>query len=130
MSMKEKLKILVVDDTTTSRMLVNNSLQEIGFKNILMAADGEEALKIMLSPTPCHMVISDYNMPKIDGIQLLQAIRANPATAKFPFIIVTGKGDRDLITKAGQLGANNYLTKPSTTADLKKAIEKITGPLT
>lgn len=129
MSIKEKLKVLIVDDTTTSRLLVNNSLSELGIRQVTMAEDGEEAYKIMTSNTPCHMIISDYNMPKMDGLELLKAIRMNAPISRTPFIILTGKGDRDLIIKARDLGANNYLNKPITTPSLKKAIEVITGPL-
>ncbi|MGO4832569.1 response regulator [Rhizobiaceae sp. 2RAB30] len=74
MSLLAQLKILVVDDTTTSRLLLRDALENLGFRQIHVAADGEQALKMMMT-APCHLIISDYNMPKMDGLQLLKAIR-------------------------------------------------------
>jgi len=128
MSLADQLKVLIVDDTTTSRMLVRDGLQELGIKNISFASDGEQALKHMMS-TPAHLVISDFNMPKLDGLGLLQAIRKNGPTQKIPFIMLTGKGDKTLLQKAIQSGLNNYLTKPFTVPALKSALEAVVGPL-
>ena len=113
MSLADKLKVLIVDDTTTSRMLIRDGLQELGIKNISFASDGEQALKHMMA-TPAHLVISDFHMPKLDGLGLLQALRKNVPTQKTPFIMLTGKGDKTLLQKAIQFGLNNYLTKPFT----------------
>ena len=121
-------KVLIVDDTTTSRMLVRDGLQEIGIKNISFASDGEQGLKHIMS-MPTHLVISDFNMPKMDGLGLLQAVRANPATKKAAFIILTAQGDRALVTKAAALGANNVLAKPFTIEKMKAAIEAVFGAL-
>jgi two-component system chemotaxis response regulator CheY len=120
--------VLIVDDTTTSRMLVRDGLQEIGIKNISFASDGEQGLKHVMS-TPTHLIISDFNMPKLDGLGLLQAIRKNAPTQKTPFIMLTGKGDKDLLQKAIQSGLNNYLTKPFTVPALKTALEAVVGKL-
>jgi two-component system chemotaxis response regulator CheY len=128
MAFKSQLKVLVVDDQRTSRMLINDALDQIGIRNITFAADGEEALKIMMT-APCHVVISDFNMPKLDGLQLLKAIRAFPATKKVPFFILTGRGDRELVQKAAGLGANNFLIKPLTAPVLLKTLETVVGRL-
>jgi two-component system, chemotaxis family, chemotaxis protein CheY len=128
MSLADKLKVLIVDDTTTSRMLIRDSLQEIGIKNIAFASDGEQGLKAMMSE-PAHLVISDFNMPKLDGLGLLRAIRKHAPTQKTPFIMLTGKGDKELLQKAIQSGLNNYLTKPFTVPALQKALEAVVGPL-
>ena len=128
MAFKSQLKVLVVDDQRTSRMLINDALDQIGIRNITFAADGEEALKIMMT-APCHVVISDFNMPKLDGLQLLKAIRAFPATKKTPFFILTGRGDRELVQKAAGLGANNFLIKPLTAPVLLKTLETVVGRL-
>ncbi|MCK5932639.1 two-component system, chemotaxis family, response regulator CheY [Fulvimarina manganoxydans] len=128
MSIKDQLKVLIVDDHRTSRMLIRDALEQLGIKQIVFAVDGEEALKAMMA-TPCHIIISDFNMPKIDGIQLLKAIRSYPATKKVPFIILTSKGDRELVQKAAQLGVNNFLAKPITVPVLKKTIEAVVGRL-
>ncbi|MBB3999638.1 response regulator [Aureimonas pseudogalii] len=123
---KQTIKILIVDDQTTSRLLMRDALQQIGFANIPFAKDGEEALKMMMS-SPAHIVISDYNMPKLNGLQLLQAIRTFPATRITPFILLTGSGDRTVLQQAVKLGVNNYLPKPVQPAALQKAIQAVTG---
>jgi two-component system chemotaxis response regulator CheY len=128
MAFKSQLKVLVVDDQRTSRMLINDALDQIGIRQIAFAADGEEALKIMMT-SPSHVVISDFNMPKLDGLQLLKAIRAFPATKKTPFFILTGRGDRELVQKAAALGANNFLIKPLTAPVLLKTLETVLGKL-
>ena len=128
MSLADQLKILIVDDTTTSRMLIRDGLQELGIKNISFASDGEQALKHMMTQ-PAHLVISDFNMPKLDGLQLLRAIRQHGPTQKTPFIMLTGKGDKDLLQRAIQFGINNYLTKPFTVPALKTALEAVVGRL-
>jgi two-component system chemotaxis response regulator CheY len=128
MAFKSQLKVLVVDDQRTSRMLINDALDQIGIRNITFAADGEEALKIMMT-APCHVIISDFNMPKLDGLQLLKAIRAFPATKKTPFFILTGRGDRELVQKAAGLGANNFLIQPLTAPVLLKTLETVVGRL-
>lgn len=125
---KQTIKILIVDDQTTSRLLMREALQAIGFANIPFAKDGEEALKMMMS-SPAHIVISDYNMPKLNGLQLLQAIRSFPATRITPFILLTGSGDRTVLQQAVKLGVNNYLPKPVQPAALQKAIQAVTGNL-
>lgn len=126
MSMLDKLRVLIVDDTSTSRLLVREGLQELGIQNVIHAKNGEEALKIMMS-APCHLVISDFFMPKVDGLQLLQSIRAYKPTQKVPFILLTGRGDKALLERAAKFGLNNYLTKPFTVAALKNAIQAIFG---
>jgi two-component system chemotaxis response regulator CheY len=128
MSIIQQIKVLIVDDTSTSRMLIRDGLEQLGFRNIIFAADGEQALKMMMS-TPAHLVISDFNMPKLDGLQLLQAIRNYKPTANVPFIMLTGKGDASVLTKGKTLGLNNYLTKPIDMGALKKAIESVVGRL-
>ena len=128
MSLAEQLKILIVDDTTTSRMLVRDGLQELGIKNISFASDGEQGLKHVMT-TPTHLVISDFNMPKLDGLGLLRAMRQNGPTQRTPFIMLTGKGDKELVQKAVQFGMNNYLTKPFTVPALKTALEAVVGKL-
>jgi two-component system chemotaxis response regulator CheY len=128
MSFLEHFKVLVVDDTTTSRMLITDALQEMGIRKISIAKDGEQALRMMMEQ-PSHMVISDFNMPKLDGLQLLKAIRSYGPTRTTPFILLTGKGDRQLLEAAVALGVNNFLTKPFTIPALKKAIEAIVGVL-
>ncbi|MDN2580853.1 response regulator [Aquibium sp. ELW1220] len=128
MSLLAQLKILVVDDTTTSRMLLRDALETIGFRNIAVAADGEQAMQVMMSQ-PCHLIISDMNMPKMNGLQLLHAIRTYKPTSRTPFMILTGNNDKNVLIEGRKMGLNNYLNKPFTTPDLKKALEAIVGRL-
>jgi len=123
------IRVLVVDDQLTIRALIRNSLQQLGFSDIEEAADGEAALR-MLIVRPVHLVISDFNMPKVDGLQLLKGVRTHPPTAKTAFIMLTGRADKEIVQKAVQLGVNNFLIKPFTVAQLKAKIESVFGVLT
>ena len=123
------LHCLVVDDQMTMRSLVRTSLQQLGVREIREAADGEIALREIVSK-PAHLIISDYNMPNLDGLGLLRAVRAHPPTSKTAFIMLTGRADRELVPRAVQFGVNNYLVKPFTTAQLKEKLEAVFGPLT
>ena len=123
------LNVLVVDDQLTMRSLIRNSLQQIGVREISEAADGELALRSIITK-PVHLVISDFNMPNLDGLGLLRGIRAHPPIAKTAFIMLTGRADRELVQRAVQFGVNNYLVKPFTTAQLKEKLEGVFGPLT
>ncbi len=129
MPFAQHLKVMVADDTSVSRLLINDGLAAIGIKNIVLAADGEQALKSMMG-NPCHMVISDFNMPKLDGLQLLRALREYAPTRQVAFILVTGRGDKALIEQGKKWGLNNFLPKPFTPQSLKAAIEAVVGKLT
>ncbi len=122
------IRALIVDDQLTSRALIRDGLQQLGIVDIEMAADGEQGLKVMMQK-PAHLIISDLNMPKLDGIGFLRAIRANPPTKNAAFIMLTGRGDRELIETAAKCGVNNYLVKPFTMPMLKGAIEAVLGRL-
>lgn len=128
MSLKEKIRILVVDDTATSRGLILNAIQQIGIKNYSSAEDGQDALNNM-AKTPYHLVISDYNMPNMDGLGLLKEMRANPQSQRTGFIMITGTKDPKVIARGKELGMNNYIEKPITLQGLKSCIEAVTGPL-
>lgn len=128
MSIAEKIKVLIVDDQVTSRLLLSDALTQLGFKQITAAGDGQQGAQIM-AQQPHHLVISDFNMPKMDGLGLLQAVRSNPATKKAAFIILTAQGDRALVQKAAQMGANNVLAKPFTIDKMRAAIEAVFGSL-
>ena len=124
----QHLKVMVADDTSVSRMLLVDGLNEIGIKNTVLAADGEQALQLMMS-APCHIVFSDMNMPKLNGLQLLKALREYTPTRQCCFILVTGKGDRAMIEEGKKYGLNNFLAKPFTTGTLQAAIEAVVGKL-
>jgi two-component system chemotaxis response regulator CheY len=122
------LSVMIVDDQQTIRSLVRTGLQQLGIVETSEAIDGEDALRRLMTK-PANLIISDYNMPKLDGLGLLRAVRAYPPTQKVAFIMLTGRADRELVQRAVQFGVNNYLVKPFTVATLKEKIEAVFGPL-
>jgi two-component system chemotaxis response regulator CheY len=129
MPVAASIHVLVVDDQMSIRSLVRSGLNQLGVVHIAEASDGNEALK-SLALNPVHLIISDFNMPNMDGLALLKAIRANPPTAKTAFIMLTGRADRELVQRAVQFGVNNYLVKPFNVQVLKGKIEQVFGALT
>ncbi|PHR60750.1 MAG: hypothetical protein COA43_06340 [Robiginitomaculum sp.] len=128
MSLKDHIKIMVVDDMATSRGLVINGLNEIGIKNITYENSGDDAFK-ELAGSPVHLVISDMNMPGMSGLDLLKSMRATPSTARTGFILLTGSDDPSLVQKGIKLGMNNFIKKPFTKEQLQKCIERVVGRL-
>lgn len=122
------LRVLVVDDQTSVRQMTRLTLEQIGVKLIHEAGNGNEAVE-KASLQPLDLIISDYNMPEMDGLGLLRAIRGHPSARRVPFILVTGRGDRELVVKAAQAGANNYVVKPFTADILRTKIEQVVGKL-
>ncbi len=123
------IRVLVVDDQLTMRTLIRSALQEIGFKEIEDAIDGEEGFRALIAK-PAHLVISDFNMPKLDGLGFLRAVRSHEPTRKTAFIMLTGRADQDLVQRAMQFGVNNYITKPFSPASLRAKIQDVFGTLT
>jgi len=123
-----QLEVLVVDDTSTSRALICGALDACGIMNHRVAKDGEEALKVMMAK-PAPLVISDMQMPKLDGIGLLRALREYAPTRRVGFILVTGLSDKAIIQEGKKFGLNNFLMKPFTPESLKGCIEAVTGKL-
>jgi two-component system chemotaxis response regulator CheY len=123
------LNVCVVDDQQTIRSLVRSGLQQLGFREIRECADGEAGLRSVLT-SKTHLVISDFNMPKLDGLGLLRAIRSHEPIRNTAFIMLTGRADKELVARAVQFGVNNYLVKPFTVQTLKEKIEAVFGPLT
>ena len=128
MSIKDQLHVMVVDDMTVSRGLIEQALEWIGIRNVTYEADGASAFR-KLAASPVHLVISDFNMPGMDGLALLQNLRMNRTTQRIGFILVSGTVDRALLERGQKLGMNNYVTKPFTREVLKRTIESVVGPL-
>lgn len=124
--MDKNMKILVVDDFSTMRRIVRNLLVELGFSNPLIqeADDGESAIAL-LRTTPFDLVVTDWNMPNMTGIDLLRAIRAEESLKGMPVLMVTAENNRDQIIAAAQAGVNGYIVKPFTAATLKEKLTKI-----
>jgi two-component system, chemotaxis family, chemotaxis protein CheY len=122
------LKVLVVDDQNSVRQMTRHTLEQIGVRLIHEAENGKAAMDTA-SLQPLDLIISDFNMPEMDGLGLLRAVRGHPVVRKVPFILLTGRSDRELVVKAAQAGANNYLIKPFTAATLREKIEQVMGKL-
>ncbi len=124
-----QIKVMVVDDQTSMRAMIRRALQDLGFKDVRDKASAPEALQAIKSDR-VHLVISDFNMPEMDGLQFLEAVRADPVIGKTVFIMLTGSSDREIVQKAAALGVNNYVVKPFAPAALKEKIERVFGELT
>lgn len=122
--MDKNMKILVVDDFSTMRRIVKNLLRDLGFTNTSEADDGATAWP-MLQSSDYDFVVTDWNMPGMTGIELLQKIRADERLKDIPVLMVTAEAKRDQIVAAAQAGVNGYVVKPFTAAALKEKIEKI-----
>jgi two-component system, chemotaxis family, chemotaxis protein CheY len=128
MANPKNISVMVVDDQKSMRDLTKFSLEQLGFKTISEAPDGAAAFEAV-KQKPVDLIVSDYNMPNMDGLAFLRAVRSDPDLRKTPFIMVTGRGDKELVTKAAQAGVNNYVIKPFTVEILKKKLEAVVGHL-
>lgn len=127
MSVDKNMPILVVDDFKMMRRVVKNLLTQIGFSNMDEAADGAEALKKIQSK-PYQLVISDWNMEPMSGIELLEKVRGAEETKSLDFIMLTAEVKPENIIKAKQLGVNSYIVKPFTAKVLKEKLVALFGP--
>jgi two-component system chemotaxis response regulator CheY len=119
-----KMRILVVDDFSTMRRIVRNLLKELGFTNVDEAEDGAIALQ-KLNTEPFEFVVTDWNMPNMDGLTLLQTIRSTPSLQHLPVLMVTAEAKKENIIAAAQAGASGYIVKPFTAATLSEKLNKI-----
>ena len=122
--MANDLKFLVVDDFSTMRRIVRNLLKELGFTNVDEAEDGAIALQ-KLQGGGFEFVVTDWNMPNMDGLTLLQNIRATPSLKHLPVLMITAEAKKENIIAAAQAGASGYIVKPFTAATLSEKLEKI-----
>ncbi len=118
------MKILVVDDFSTMRRIIKNLLRDLGFNNTQEADDGLTALP-KLQAGDFDFLVTDWNMPGMQGIDLLKAVRADAKLSKLPVLMVTAEAKKEQIVEAAQAGVNGYIVKPFTAATLKEKIDKI-----
>lgn len=118
------MKILVVDDFSTMRRIIKNLLRDLGFTNTAEADDGTTALP-MLQSGDFDFLVTDWNMPGMQGIDLLKAVRADAKLANMPVLMVTAEQKKEQIVEAAQAGVNGYIVKPFTAQTLKEKLEKI-----
>ena len=120
------MKVLVVDDFATMRRIVTNVLKQIGFTDIAEADDGTTALQ-MLKKEEYDLVLCDWNMPEMPGIELLKTVRADESLKDLPFVMVTAEAEKRNIIEAVQAGVNNYVVKPFTAETVIQKLEKVFG---
>lgn len=120
------IKVLIVDDFATMRRIVKNILTQLGYKSIIEADDGTTALNV-LKQEKVGLIISDWNMPKMTGLDLLKNVRANPEWASIPFIMVTAEAQQDNIILAVKAKVSQYIVKPFTADTLGEKINKVLG---
>jgi len=119
-----KMKILVVDDFSTMRRIVKNLLKQLGYENIEEAEDGAQAYS-KLKNGGFGFVVSDWNMPNMDGLDLLKKVRSDPELKDLPILMVTAEAEKEKVITAIQAGVNNYIVKPFTGEVLKEKMDKI-----
>ena len=119
-----RMNVLVVDDMSTMRRIVKNVLRQIGFSDIMEAENGQDALT-KLKAGGFGLVVSDWNMPVMQGIELLRAVRADAELKTLPFLMVTAEAQKENLIEAVQAGVSNYVVKPFTAEVLQGKLEKI-----
>lgn len=118
------MKVLVVDDFATMRRILRGVLKEIGFTKIVEADDGSTALAV-LKKDKVDLIVSDWNMPEVTGLELLKAVRGDEVMKNVPFLMVTAEGQKDSVVQAVQAGVDNYVVKPFTADTIKEKLEQI-----
>lgn len=120
------MKVLVVDDFATMRRIVRNILKQIGFTNIIEADDGKSALK-ELKNEKIDLILCDWNMPEMPGIDLLKTVRSDDELKGIPFVMVTAEAQKDNIVEAVKAGVSNYIVKPFTAETITEKLNKVFG---
>jgi two-component system chemotaxis response regulator CheY len=120
----KNIRILVVDDFATMRKVVKGCLRNLGFSNIEEAEDGVKALE-KLKSLEFKLIVSDWNMPNMMGIDFLKAVRSDPSTTKIPFLMVTAEAQKENVIAAAQAGVSNYIVKPFTLEQMQEKLEAV-----
>ncbi len=124
MAIDTSIKVLVVDDFATMRRIVKGVLKQLGFKDIIEADDGTSALN-ELKKQKVGLIVSDWNMPKMTGLELLKKVRADEELKSIPFVMVTAEGQKENVIEAVKAGVSNYIVKPFTPETLSEKLEKV-----
>ena len=118
------MKVLVVDDYSSMRRIVKGVLKQLGFKHFIEAKDGKEALD-ELNKDEFGLIVSDWNMPNMNGLDFLKAVRADENLKSIPFIMVTAEGQKDCVIEAARAGVSNYIIKPFTPETFSEKLQKV-----
>jgi len=129
MSIRPDMKMLVVDDMSTMRKIIKNMLVQIGFKNITEAEDGKKAIEIIESAhklgAPFEFILSDWNMPEMNGLDFLKILKQSEAHKNIPFLMITAEAEQGNVITAVKCGVDNYIVKPFSPQILREKVEKI-----
>lgn len=120
------MKVLIVDDFSTMRKIVRNIIKQLGFKNIIEADDGKSAVK-ELKKGKVDLILCDWNMPEMSGIDLLKTVRSDDELKDTPFVMITAEAQKDNILEAVKEGVSNYIVKPFTAETISEKLTKIFG---
>ena len=126
MNIDHSQKILVVDDEPTMRMIIERILRQMQFSHVVLASDGKQAMD-KLEKEPYALVVADWNMPNLSGLELLRAIRANPKLQTIPVLMVTAEDNHQKVLEAIKAGVNHYILKPFTTTQFEEKVGQILG---
>lgn len=129
MAVNKQMRVLVVDDYKTMRRIIRNLLKQIGFVNVDEAEDGTQALQVLKTLGPHGIIISDWNMEPMTGLQLLQEVRKDEKLKKIPFIMVTAESKPENVVAAKQAGVSNYIVKPFNGETLKAKMASVLGEI-
>ena len=121
------MKILVVDDSSTMRRIIKNTLQRLGYEDILEAEHGVQAWEILDNTQNVQVLITDWNMPEMNGLELVKKVRSDERYKDIPIIMVTTEGGKAEVITALKAGVNNYIVKPFTPQVLKEKLEVVLG---
>jgi two-component system chemotaxis response regulator CheY len=121
------LKLLVVDDSSTMRRIIKNTLARLGYKDVLEGEDGEQGWEILDANPDIDMLITDWNMPNMNGLELVKKVRADERFKDLPIIMVTTEGGKAEVITALKAGVNNYIVKPFTPQVLKEKLGAVMG---
>ncbi|GBQ85229.1 chemotaxis protein CheY [Acetobacter malorum DSM 14337] len=128
-----QIRALIVDDQQSIRQTLASNLQELKFVHIAQRPDGKSALEYLkeqvAAKQPVHLVISDYNMPEMNGLELLKAVRGDARTQKTAFVMLTGEASNSLVQECIDARVNNFIAKPYTVAKLREVLEKVFGTI-
>ena len=126
MAIDTSIKVLVVDDFATMRRIVKGALKQLGFKDIIEAEDGKAALD-ELKKEKVGLIVSDWNMPNMTGLELLKIVRGDESLKDIPFLMVTAEGQKDNVVEAIKSGVSNYVVKPFTPDTFSEKLQKVFG---
>lgn len=121
------MKLLVVDDSSTMRRIIKNTLSRLGYNDVLEAEHGIDAWQVMEKNSDIDMLITDWNMPEMNGLELVRKVRADAKYQDLPIIMVTTEGGKSEVITALKAGVNNYIVKPFTPQVLKEKLEDVLG---